>query len=181
MEIYILMGPPGSGKSTQGKLLAKKLKLPHLSTGDLFRRMTEETTPLAREVQASMQRGELVSDEVTISLLRKELNNDTYAKGVVLDGYPRNLQQAKDFDYPVRQVIYLELSDKTAMERLLGRAKLEDRADDSAETIQKRLAAYHQETEPVLNYYKKRDLLIRTDGRPDINAIHENILEEVVE
>lgn len=169
------MGPPGSGKSTQGKLLAKNLNLPHLSTGNLFRDIAQKDTPLAREVQASLQRGELVSDEVMIQLLREELNLPEYEEGVVLDGYPRTVTQAESFDYPITQVIYLKLADATAQERLLSRAKLEDRPDDNAEVIKRRLETYHQETAPVLNYYEKQNLLTRVDASPDIETIHQNI------
>lgn len=181
MKNYILMGPPGSGKSTQARLLAKKLGLLHLSTGDLVRRVALKNTPLAREVQASIQRGELVSDEVIIQLLREELNRERYRKGVVLDGYPRNLIQARDFDYPLSKVIYLTLPDEVAKERLLKRAKLEGREDDTAPVITHRLELYHQETEPVLNFYRERGVLVEVDARADVETIHQKVMEAVVE
>ena len=173
------MGPQGSGKSTQAKLLAEKLGVPHLSTGDLCRRLRKEDSPLGRLVKGYYDRGEFVSDRDVLQILEEELIKPQYASGLVLDGFPRNIWQAENAPFEVDRVFYLAVSDDESLLRLSKRAKFENRADDTDDAISRRLELYHSETEPVLDFYRPRGILKEIDGERPIEEISENILREL--
>lgn len=160
----LFVGPQGSGKSTQGKLLAQFLGLPYLSTGDLFREM-------GGEIKQILDQGKLVDDQTTVKIVEAKLNGEEYSNGFILDGYPRNLEQIKLFDPGFDQVIYLDLSDKEATKRLLIRA----REDDTAELIAERLSSYHRQTDPILDYYRQKEILKQIDGLGNIEDIQQKI------
>ena len=171
----VVLGPQGSGKSTQAELLAKVLKIPHLQTGELFRRIAREKTELGRRVKERLDRGQLVSDEDTMRVVTKELVAEKYKKGVVLDGVPRNLKQAKRLRLKIDRAVYLEVSDREGIKRLI----LRKRADDTPELIRERLRIYHLETEPILDFYQKQGILERVDGERPIEEIHQDILDRL--
>lgn len=171
----LLFGPVGSGKSTQAELLAKKLGVPHFSTGDFFRDLVSNQSPLTKLVRKKLDKGELVADDLTLKLVREELKNGQYQSGYVIEGFPRNVNQAQEFKNGVDRAVYLNASDEEVVKRLLERG----RKDDTQDLIKKRLVIYHQETEPMVYYYQKLGVLDWVDGERSINKIHNDILEKV--
>jgi adenylate kinase len=162
----LVLGPQGSGKGTQAKRVAVELGLPHVSTGDMFRAL-DDATPLGREVNEIMARGDLVPDEITIRMIRERLAEEDARNGFILDGFPRNLAQAEALDRMLDEigrtldvVFFFDLDDETAMERALGRAAAEGRTDDTPESIARRLSLYHEQTEPVVEHYRVTGKLV---------------------
>lgn len=160
----LFVGPQGCGKSTQGKLLAQFLGLPYISTGDIFREM-------GGEIKQILGQGKLVDDQTTVKIVEAKLDGEEYRNGFILDGYPRDLEQIKLFDPGFDKVIYLDLSDKEATKRLLVRA----REDDTAELIAERLSNYHRQTDPILDYYRQKEILKQIDGLGSIEEIQQRI------
>jgi adenylate kinase len=164
----VILGPPGAGKGTQGKLVAGDAGIPHVNTGDLFRAECAAGTELGQRVRSIMDAGDLVSDELTTEIVRGRLAQEDTARGLVLDGFPRTLAQAEALDRVLAEidrgelsvVLDFELPDEMAVERLLGRASVEGRSDDAPDKVQHRLDVYHQQTEPLVEYYRARDLLV---------------------
>ncbi|MEA2020504.1 MAG: nucleoside monophosphate kinase [Patescibacteria group bacterium] len=167
----VIIGPPGSGKSTQADLLAKELGVPHISTGIIFREIADRDSGLARSVENYLEKGEFVPDEVVMKVLEEELPREKYRQGFVLEGYPRNIWQAKNAPFQPDKVFYLDVSDEESMHRLLKRG----REDDTEEIIEKRLADYHQQTEPVLSFYSEKGVLEPVDGEQKIEEIFEDL------
>ena len=184
----LVLGPQGSGKGTQAKLASAEHDLPHVSTGDMFRAL-DDATPLGREVNQIMERGDLVPDEITIRMIRERLSAEDAADGFILDGFPRNLAQAEALDEMLRQIgrsldviFFFDLDDETAKVRALGRAHEEGRTDDTPETIAHRLSVYHEQTEPVVEYYRTTGKLVTLHAaRPveDVYAEIRQVLEMV--
>ncbi len=174
----ILIGMPGAGKSTQGNLLAKKLGIPYLSTGHIFRDLAREHTPLGRKIKLIMNTGFLVSDTKTLEIVSDYLNRPEYEKGYILDGFPRTLNQAEKFKNGIDYVIYLKVSDKEILWRLAYR---EDggREDDTLLAIRKRIEVFHKYTEPVLSHYRRKKQLIEIVGERTIAEIHKDILKHI--
>jgi len=162
----LVLGPQGSGKGTQASRISAAYGIPHVSTGDMFRAL-DDTTPLGREVKGVMERGDLVPDEITIRMIRERLAAEDARQGFVLDGFPRNLAQAEALERLLREIgrsldviFFFDLDDETAVERALGRAQEEARTDDTQEAIARRLAVYHEQTEPVVEYYRTTGKLV---------------------
>jgi adenylate kinase len=162
----LLLGPQGSGKGTQAKRIAADWEIPHVSTGDMFRAL-DESTELGREVAAIMARGELVPDGITIRMIRERLAQADADGGFILDGFPRNLAQAEALDEMLTEIgrsldaiLFFDLPDDLAYERMEGRAREENRADDTPEAMRKRLAIYHEQTEPVVEHYRATGKLV---------------------
>jgi len=172
----ILIGIQGSGKSTQGNLLSKKLGIPYLSTGHIFREMAKEKTPLGRKVKEIMTAGLLQPDDLTVQVVESYLKRPEYAKGYIMDGFPRTLEQVEKFQNGVDKVVCLNISDKEALSRL---AYQNDgtRPDDSVAAIEKRIELFHQVTQPVIDHYKQKDMLFEVDGEQTIKVIHEQIVK----
>lgn len=163
----LVLGPQGSGKGTQAKRLAADHSIPHVSTGDMFRAAIADGTELGRRVGPILTSGELVPDELTIALIRERLSAPDAAAGFVLDGFPRNLAQAEaldamlaEIDRTLDAVLFFDLSDDIATERMRKRALEEDREDDTPEVIARRLAIYHEQTEPVVERYRATGKLV---------------------
>lgn len=174
----ILIGIQGSGKSTQGNLLRDKLNIPYLSTGHIFREMAKEKTPLGRYIKEIMNAGFLIPDEKTVEIVSEYLKKPEYKSGYILDGFPRTLEQVKKFQNGVDKVVYLNVSDKEALWRLSYRNG-EGREDETLTAIRKRIELFHQLTEPVLDYYREKRILIEVDGERSIEEIHKEILEKI--
>lgn len=177
----ILIGIQGSGKSTQGNLLSKKLKLPYLSTGHIFREIAKEHTKLGRYIKEIMHSGALIPDRRTITIVNEYLARPEYAKGFILDGYPRTLEQAKAFAEDINDVVYLKISDQEALWRLSYREEdgAEDRDDETLAAVRKRIELFHKHTEPVLDHYHKKRLLIEVDGEQSVEDVHKEIVKKL--
>lgn len=171
----LLIGPQGSGKSTQGKLLADNLKIPYISTGDIFRSLATQDTPESRRVKEILSSGHLVDDETTAQVAKNRLQQEDTQAGFILDGYPRTLKQVEMFDPGFDHVIFLNLTDEESIKRLNGRG----REDDTPELIAKRLEVYHQLTDPILEHYKNQGILTSIDATLDIDTIKQKIGEVV--
>lgn len=174
----ILIGIQGSGKSTQGNLLSKKLGVPYLSTGHIFRELAKERTPLGRHIKEVMNAGYLISDRKTLEIVSDYLKRPEYEKGYILDGFPRTLVQAKHFENGIDFVIYLEVSDEEALRRISFRNG-EGRDDEAPKAIQRRISLFHKLTKPVLEYYRHKGRLININGKQSIDDIHKEILNKV--
>ncbi|BDS11642.1 adenylate kinase [Aureispira anguillae] len=179
----ILFGPPGSGKGTQAAKLVEKYNLVHISTGDLFRREKKSNSAIWQEAQSYMDNGNLVPDSITISLLRAEMAKTPDAVGYILDGFPRNINQAETLDAFLKEegtavnlLVELMVADEEIIQRLASRGKIEGRVDDQdTAIIQNRIDIYKSQTSPVANYYAQVDKTKRIDGIGSIEEIFERI------
>ncbi|MEK7551441.1 MAG: nucleoside monophosphate kinase [Patescibacteria group bacterium] len=169
----VIIGIQGSGKSTQGKLLGQALKVPYLSTGHIFRVLSKQDTPLGRQIKVLINAGYLVPDEKSLKIVEEYLGKKEYENGYVLDGFPRTLAQAKEFNQDIDKVILVKISDKEALWRISGREEI--REDETLMAIRKRIEMFHKFTEPVLEYYKEKGILIEINGEQAIEKIHKDI------
>jgi adenylate kinase len=174
----LIMGPPGAGKGTQAQRISEHYGIPAISTGDIFRAMKTAETPLGRQLRAILDSGGYVSDEITNAIVAERLTQPDCADGFLLDGYPRTLQQVETLDdilaaggRKVDAVISLIADVEEVVGRLLRRAQIEGRADDTAETIRRRQVIYAKETEPLLGVYRARGLLVEVDGLGAIDEV----------
>nr|MBI5455921.1 nucleoside monophosphate kinase [Candidatus Levybacteria bacterium] len=173
----ILIGIQGAGKSTQGNLLSKALNIPYLSTGHIFRELAKEKTPEGRYIKETINAGFLIPDEKTLQIVSEYLHRKEYEKGYILDGFPRTIAQAEAFENGINKVIYLRVSDKEALWRLSGRD--DEREDDTLKAIRKRIEVFHRFTEPVLEHYNHKGVLVEIDGEQSIEDIQKEILEKI--
>lgn len=171
MPRLIFLGPPGAGKGTQAKYLAHSWQIPHISTGDILRQAMRDRTPLGIKAQSYADRGELVPDQLVNDLVAERLQQSDAQSGWILDGFPRKLSQAIFLDELLQKlhqnstrVVNLEVPEAIVVERLLKRAEKEGRADDTEEVIRRRLEVYHQETSPLIDFYRDRQQLVCVDG-----------------
>ncbi len=169
----IIIGIQGAGKSTQGNLLSKELGIPYLSTGHIFREIAKEHTALGRYIKETMNAGYLIPDDKTLEIVSEYLGRPEYQKGYILDGFPRTTAQAEAFKNGINKVIYLKVSDKEALWRLSYRD--EQREDDTIAGIRKRIELFHKFTEPVIEYYRQKGLLVEVDGEKSIEEIQKSI------
>ncbi|BDR52464.1 adenylate kinase [Bombiscardovia nodaiensis] len=182
----LIMGPQGVGKGTQAALLAKHYGIPTISTGDIFRYNLKNGTPLGKQAQAYIDKGELVPDELTNSIVQDRLGMDDVQEGWILDGYPRSASQVealdamlKELKTPLTAVVALDADRAVLMERMKKRAQIEGRADDTPEAIAKRLDIYAKETEPLLDIYAQRGMLISIDGVGEVETISQHIIDQL--
>jgi adenylate kinase len=167
----VFLGPPGSGKGTQAKLLASRLKVPAISTGDILRAAVRDRAPLGLQAQAVMEKGELVSDSLIVALIRDRIAERDARGGFILDGFPRTLEQGRALEALLEErgeslsaAVNFEVPEQTLVERMAGRAKAEGRADDRPETVRERLRVYREKTELLVGFYRDRGLLADVDG-----------------
>jgi len=173
----VLIGIQGSGKSTQGNLLSKHLKIPYLSTGHIFRSIAKEKTKQGKQVKVLMSSGLLIPDNLTIEIVNSYLSRPEYKKGYILDGFPRTLTQAKKFVNNVDKVIYIEIPDKEALWRIAYRD--DERNDNTVKAVLKRIELFHKHTEPVIEYYKKEKKLVSVDGTKNIKEVNKEIFKSL--
>lgn len=196
----VIIGPQGSGKGTQAKLLAERYGIPNVSTGDIFRAAIETKTDVGLQIKDLMDAGSMVPDDLTIAVVKKRLDDVDCAEGFILDGFPRTLPQAEaldDFSH-VDFVIVLEVSDDEVVRRILDRLQcskcgritnkndgkkckscgivLIKRTDDSKESVGKRLRLYHDVTHPLMEYYRPRDIVKIIDGEQSVEKVFKDIL-----
>ncbi len=176
----LFIGPPGAGKGTQAALVAERLGVPHISTGEMFRTHVSDGTELGRQVQALMEVGAYVPDELTVAMLAERIQAPDAQAGFILDGFPRTVGQVDALDnllgdQGLDQVVLFEVDEEALVERMLSRG----RADDTEETIRTRFKIYQEQTEPLVELYESRDLLVRVSGDGEIAEITRRLLEVV--
>ncbi|MDQ2909980.1 MAG: adenylate kinase [Actinomycetota bacterium] len=185
----LLLGPQGAGKGTQGKLISREYGLPHIATGDILRAAIAARTELGLKAEPLLNSGHLVPDEIMIGLIRDRLGHQDTERGFVLDGFPRTAVQAEALDEmlseierPLSVVFEFQLPEEQCVQRLLGRAQEEGRADDTPEAIRTRLRLYHELTAPLVEYYRARGILVPVHAERPVDAVFEEIqqaLEQV--
>jgi adenylate kinase len=179
----LVLGPQGAGKGTQAKRISEEQGIPHVSTGDMFRAL-DTGTEVGRKVKAIMDSGELVPDEVTVSMIKERLSQADARAGFVLDGFPRNLPQAEALDTMLGgigrgldAILFFDVPDSVGMERALKRAQLEGRSDDTPEVIAKRLAVYHEQTEPIVEHYRTTGKLVPLHAERTVEEVWTEIAD----
>ncbi len=178
----VLFGAPGSGKGTQAKLIAEKYGFDHVSTGDLFRYEISHKTPLGLKAQEIINRGDLCPDDITLGMLNNHIQKHADSKGFIFDGVPRTIKQAEMLDdknlfkdLNISMVLYLYVEMEEVEKRILKRAQLENRADDTPETVKARVANFFDQTMPLVDYYKQQGKLIQLNGMQDIEHVFADI------
>lgn len=205
----ILLGPPGAGKGTQAKLISDEFNIPHISTGDIFRKEISQKTPHGLEAKKYIDNGLLVPDEITLSIVNDRLAKEDCNKGFLFDGFPRTVKQAEELDIMLSRenieidaTLLIEVDNQLILDRMTGRRtcpvcgasyhiinnpskvdgtcdrcgnKLIHRIDDSEDTVNKRILVYHKQTQPLIEYYKAKNILFTIDGTESINDTFEKI------
>jgi adenylate kinase len=177
------MGPPGAGKGTQAVKVADQLKVPHISTGEIFRENLADGTPMGLEAKRYMEAGEYVPDEITNSMVAARLAESDASNGFVLDGYPRTLAQVDELDgilvglgTELDKVVEITADTDEVVARLLNRAQEQGRADDTEEVIRRRMDVYAEQTEPLVRVYAERGLLLKVDGMGSMDEVTARLL-----
>jgi adenylate kinase len=180
----IIMGPPGAGKGTQAKFIAEHFKIPAISTGDIFRANVSKGTPLGVEAKRFMDAGEYVPDKVTNLMVRDRIDEPDAVSGFLLDGYPRTLSQVEELDGMIKftgheldAVLVLTVDQDEIVQRLLQRAEVEGRTDDTEDVIRRRQEVYAEETEPLIEIYRDRGILIEIDGMGEVDDVTQRIFD----
>lgn len=206
----VLLGPPGAGKGTQAKSISNRYSIPHISTGDIFRKNISENTPLGIEAKSYMDNGKLVPDEVTINMVKERLKEDDCKNGYLLDGFPRTVSQAEALESFLNErnetlntALLIDVPTDFILERMTGRrvcpscgasyhikfnpavdgkcelcgTEVVQRKDDTEETVKERLDVYKEQTQPLIDFYKEKELLSVVDGTKAINEVFENICD----
>lgn len=176
----LFIGPPGAGKGTQAARVAERLGIPHVSTGEMFRHHVGEGTELGKKVKAIMEAGDYVPDEITVAMLAERIAEDDARDGFILDGFPRTLPQVSALDSLIGEdgldrVVLFEVDEDELVERMLSRG----RDDDTEETIRNRFAVYREQTQPLIDLYRGRDVVVEVDGMGEIDEITERVLATV--
>ena len=178
------MGPPGAGKGTQARYVADHFAIPAISTGDIFRANVSEGTELGVQAQRYMDAGEYVPDAVTNLMVRHRIDQTDAEPGFLLDGYPRTLAQVEELDGMIRftghkldAVVVLQVDPDEIVGRLVQRAALEGRADDTEDVIRKRQLVYTEQTEPLIEVYRHRNLLCEIDGMGEVDEVTQRIFD----
>ena len=215
MKNIMFIAPPAAGKGTQAELVTKKYNIPHISTGDILREISKEDSEIGSYVYETLASGKLVKDEITYKLIEERLNKEDCKNGYIIDGFPRNLDQAIEYDkilanlgYEIGNVIYLEISEKTLEKRITGRrlceechaiynindensspkvesvcdkcgGKLYQRNDDNLEAFQTRYQMYLEKTAPIIEHYKKQNVLHVINGEDTVENIF-NTVDEII-
>ena len=202
----VMLGAPGAGKGTQAKMIAEKYSIPHISTGDIFRANIKNGTELGKKAKTYIDAGQLVPDELVVDLVIDRFKEDDCKNGYVLDGFPRTIPQAEALDnmgVEIQHVINIDISDEKIINRMSGRRaclncgatyhivynpskkegicdtcgqQLVLRDDDKPETVKKRLSVYHDQTQPLIDYYKNEGILAEVDGTKDMEEVFQDIV-----
>ncbi len=173
MKRILLAGLPGSGKTTQAKRLAAKYDLCIVSVGDALREMAANDSELGREVKEEMSKGDFVDDAIAARVVRQKINSESCENGFVVDGYPRSLPQLNEYDPEFNNIVFIDISESVAEKRLLARG----RSDDDPKVVEHRLKVYAEHTQPIIDYFKKLDLVKDIDG----DALEDEVFARVEE
>jgi adenylate kinase len=172
------MGPPGAGKGTQAQVVAARYNIPAISTGDIFRQNVSDGTELGLEAKRFMDAGEYVPDSVTNLMVRNRIDEEDAAKGFLLDGYPRTLAQVDELDgmiaftgHRLDAVVVLAVDPEELVRRLTARAATEGRTDDTEDVIRRRQEVYAEQTEPLIEVYRGRGILLEVDGAGEVDEV----------
>jgi len=183
----VILGPPGAGKGTQAKRISTEAGIPHIATGDMLREAMENETEMGVRIKPIYDAGDLVPDDQMIELIRERLSVSDTAEGFILDGFPRTVAQAEALDRALEEidreltaVLFFQVPDELAVERLHVRALQEGRTDDTPEIIRHRLEVFHKRTEPVVEYYRSRGILVGIHAERPIDAVFAEV-QEVLE
>jgi len=178
----VFIGPPGAGKGTQAERIVTTYEMAHLSTGDMLRAARDAQTDVGRQAEQYMSAGQLVPDEIIVAIIAERLEQADCHGGFLLDGFPRTIPQAEALDQMLQQrgkpldvVLELRVPEEELFQRLAGRG----RADDNPEVIRQRLVAYREQTEPLLQYYEKQDLLRSVDGLGTVDEVFGRVKAEL--
>jgi adenylate kinase len=184
----LLIGPPGAGKGTQAAILATTYAVPAISTGDIFRANVKNETPLGLEVKAIMARGEYVPDSLTNAIVADRLREADATGGFLLDGYPRTIEQVNELDRILSEdgtaldaVVLITADTDEVVARLLKRAEIEGRADDTEEVIRHRMSVYQEQTAPLIETYAARDLVVEVDGLGAVEDVTARIVSALAD
>ena len=183
----VILGPPGAGKGTQAKRISAEAGIPHIATGDMLREAMDNATEMGVRIKPIYDAGDLVPDDQMIELIRERLSVSDTAEGFILDGFPRTVAQAEALDRALEEidreltaVLFFQVPDELAVERLHVRALQEGRTDDTPEIIRHRLEVFHKSTEPVVEYYRSKGILVGIHAERPIDAVFAEV-QEVLE
>jgi adenylate kinase len=179
-----MMGPPGAGKGTQAKFVAEHFKIPAISTGDIFRANVSEGTELGLEAKRYMDAGDYVPDEITNKMVRNRIDEPDAQPGFLLDGYPRTLAQVEELDgmidftgHRLDAAVVLTVDPDEIVDRLVQRAAVEGRADDTEDVVRRRQEIYAEQTEPLIDVYRQRGILVEVDGMGEVDEVTRRIFD----
>jgi adenylate kinase len=180
----IMMGPPGAGKGTQAKYVAEHFKIPAISTGDIFRANVSAGTELGVEAKRYMDAGDYVPDEITNKMVRNRIDEPDAEPGFLLDGYPRTLAQVEELDGMIKftghaldAAVVLTVDADEIVSRLVQRAELEGRTDDTEDVVRRRQEVYAEQTEPLIDVYRQRGILVEVDGMGEVDVVTSRIFD----
>ena len=178
----LMLGPPGAGKGTQALRLVEQLGIPQISTGDMLRAAVAESTEIGKQARAIMDRGALVGNDVVVGVAKERLAQPDARQGFILDGFPRTVAQDEALDVILEEMgsklercVALVVDEDAVVARLHKRAQIENRTDDTEETIRNRMQVYHRQTEPLLAYYRERGVLAEVDGMGSVDEVARRI------
>ncbi len=176
----VLIGIQGCGKSTQGNLLAKRFKVPYLSSGHIFREIAKQKTQFGRYIKEVINSGALITNPIAIETVTSYIEKKEYKDGYILDGFPRTITQAEAFHKEdIDFVVYVKIKKKTALKRLSLRLEIENRDDDTLDAIKKRIRMFYRHTRPVVGFYREKELLLEINGERSVEKIQEDIIKKI--